>query len=147
MMWKKPPIKTYFFVWNKNLKVYRVAALSIFSYLQTLPGTPSMPHECLNKTISGFCSFPHRAQLSFYCAGYIHFVIFLPVCLLLVNIKYLLLLYSFNKPSTPISQLFPCTRPFGLFPFTGKEGPFRDLFSDDLSSSVHFLAVLLVSSK
>lgn len=44
----------------------------------------------------------------------------------------------FKKPSTSISQLFCCTCPSRFFPFLGEEGPFRDLFSDDLSSSIGF---------
>lgn len=59
------------------------------------------------KVFQEFCSFPHLAQLSFYCSGYIHFVIFLPVCLLLVSIKYLLLLYSLTSSALLPHSHFP----------------------------------------
>lgn len=88
-----------------------------------------MPHEFLNTSISEFCSFPPRAQLSFYCSGYIHFVISLPLCLLLVNIKYLLLLYSFTSSAllshTAISPLFLHSVYFKSSRLTGEKGPFR----------------------
>lgn len=80
------------------------------------------------KVFQEFCSFPHRAQLSFSCSGYIHFVIFLPLCLLLVNIKYLLLLYSLTSSVLLSHSHFPPSLLHSgyLFPFTGERGQFRD---------------------
>lgn len=76
------------------------------------------------KVFQGFCSFPPRAQLSFYCSGYIHFVIFLPVCLLLVNIKYLLLLYSLTSSALLSHSLH--SSPPGLFSFIGEKVAFEE---------------------
>lgn len=79
------------------------------------------------KVFQEFCSFPHRALLSFYCSGYIHFVIFLPMCLLLVNIKYLLLLYSLTSSAFLSHSHLALTSSFRLFPLTGEKGLFRHL--------------------
>lgn len=85
------------------------------------------------KVFQEFCSFPHRAQLSFYCSGYIHFVIFLPVCLLLVSIKYLLLLYSLTSSALLSHSHFLHS---GYFHSQVKRDRLEMYFSDYFSSSI-----------
>lgn len=92
------------------------------------------------KVFQEFCSFPPRAQLSFYCSGYIHFVIFLPLCLLLVIIKYLLLLYSLTSPallshSPPPHPHPPSLLQSGYFHSQVKRDRLGIHFSDDFPSS------------
>lgn len=102
------------------------------------------------KVFQEFCSFPHRALLSFYCSGYIHFVIFLPVCLLLVIIKYLLLLYSLTSSALLSHSHLALTSPIRLFPLTGEKGLFSDLLFWWLVFFVHsnlFLLFLLSSPR
>lgn len=77
------------------------------------------------KTISRILFISALCTAIIFCSGYIHFVIFLPVCLLLVNIKYLLLLYSLTS-SALVPQPFLLTPPFWSFPFKGEKRPFRD---------------------
>lgn len=64
----------------------------------------------------------HCYAPSLYCSGYIHFVIFLPVCLLLVSIKYLLLLYSLTSSALLSHSHLAPTSSFRTFPLTGEKG-------------------------
>lgn len=60
-----------------------------------------MPREFLNSSISRIVFISTLCTAIILLPGYIHFVIFLPVRLLLVNIKYLLLLYSLTSSALP----------------------------------------------
>lgn len=101
-----------------------MVALFNFSYLQTLAGTPSMPHEFLNKSISEFCS------ISTSCTAIILLLWLHPLCHLSPCVPFtgqhqiFIASLSFNNLCIPISQPFPAT-PFWLFPLTGEKGPFR----------------------
>lgn len=79
-----------------EIKLYIIVALNSFSYLQTPPGTPSNPHEFLNKSISRIL-FISTLCTAIILLLWLHPLCHLsPVCLQLVSIKYLLLLYSFT---------------------------------------------------
>lgn len=103
-----------------------MVALSNFNYLQTLPGTPSMPHEFLNKSISEFCS------ISASCTAIILLLWLHPLCHLSPCVPFtgqhqiFIASLFFNNLCTAISQPFPPSPPFWLFPLTGEKGPFRD---------------------
>lgn len=126
MMWKKNPMKTNFLFFG--IKLYRVVAPSSFSYLQTLPGTPSMPHEFLNKSISRILF------ISASCTAIILLLWLHPLCHLSPSVPFtgqhqiFIASLFFNKLSTPISQPFPPSLLHSgyLFPFTGERGQFRD---------------------
>lgn len=100
-----------------------MVALSSFSYLQTLPSTPSLPHEFLNKSISRILF------ISASCTAIILLLWLHPLCHLSPRVPFtgqhqiFIASLFFNNLSTSISQPFPLCR---LFPFTGEKRPFRD---------------------
>lgn len=121
---KKHENKFNFFSYFFKIKLYRVVAPSSFSYLQTLPGTPSMPHEFLNKSISRILF------ISASCTAIILLLWLHPLCHLSPSVPFtgqhqiFIASLFFNKLSTPIPQPFPPLTPFRLFPFTSEKGPF-----------------------
>lgn len=91
--------KPFFFCSIKSL-------LTPVSGIYTLAGAHSSPLEFFNKCISRILFFSASCTA---VNGYICFVICLPLCLWLVNIKYLLLLYSLTTSallSPPFFLLF-----------------------------------------
>lgn len=103
MTWKKTHENKFPFFFQ--IKLYRVVALTSFSYLQTLPGTPSMPHEFLNESISRIL-FISALCTAIILLLWLHPLCHLPPCVPFTG-QHQIFIASlfFNKLSTRVSAI------------------------------------------